>query len=378
MKALLISPRFPWPPFTGDRLRAAIWVSALTQRGEVALVCPGGNVPERIPASVRLFEASRSLKCGLQAGAAVILGRLPFQCLLAAPFDWKSAIAKAHAEEGPFDVTVVVLTRVHPWIKKLLTGRTLLDAVDSLKRNAGERARAAPSFTRWLWRMEEHRMARLDREVTKAYDPIVVVSEEEGPDFGQALAVTNGVEIHPFTPGPREFDFGFWGRFPYFANADAALWLLNEIWPAIQTLHPEATLVLGGADAPRSLRNLAERRGVTVISPVQNMPAFARNIRVALMPVRYGSGQSSKVLEAAEAGCAIAGTPEALRGLSPIAQHSGIELEAAKLARTAVDLLIDEARRTSSASALRNLVETRYSRSATLARLASIAGEETR
>jgi polysaccharide biosynthesis protein PslH len=318
------------------------------------------------------------VRCGLRAAAAVIRHGLPFQCLLAAPFDWKDAIDRARNEAGPFDVTIVVLSRLHPWVKKFLAGRTVLDAVDSLKRNAGERARAASLFTRWLWRVEERRMAGLDQEVMQAYDRIVVVSEEETSDFGQAVAVTNGVATHPLTPGSRAFDFGFWGRFPYFANADAAVWLLNEIWPAIRALHPAATLVIGGADAPRSLRNLAERRGVTLVSPVENMSAFARNIRVALMPLRYGSGQSSKVLEAAEAGCAIAGTPEALRGLAPLALHSGIERDAGSLARVAVDLLTDETRRTSSVAALRSTVETSYARSSTLARLAAIAGAEAR
>lgn len=373
MKALLITPRFPWPPFTGDRLRAAIWVSALAHRGTVALVSPRGSLPDSPPSSVRFYEASRSLTRGLPAMAAVIRHGLPFQCLLAAPFDWKRAIDRARREAGPFDVTIVLLSRMHPWVRSFLTGRTVLDAVDSLKRNAGERARAASAFTHWLWRMEEQRMACLDREVIRAYDDIVVVSDEETADFGRAVAVTNGVAISQLAAGPRAFDFGFWGRFPYFANADAAAWLLNEIWPAIQALHPPATLVIGGADAPRSLRNLAARRGVTLVSPVANMSTFARTIRVALMPLRYGSGQSSKVLEAAEAGCAIAATPEALRGLAPLAGYSAVASEAGSLARAAVGLLTDEARRRASAAALRSAVESGYARSATLERLAVIA-----
>lgn len=378
MKALLITPRFPWPPYTGDRLRAATWVSALAQKGDVALVSPRGSLPGTAPPAVHFYEAPRSLTRGVRAVAAVVRHGLPFQCLLAAPYDWKGAIEGARKEAGPFDVTVVLLSRMHPWIRTFLTGRTLLDAVDSLTRNARERARAASPLTRWLWRMEERRMADLDREVMRVYDEIVVVSEEETPDFGGAVAVTNGVAIAPLTAGARAFDFGFWGRFPYFANADAAVWLLNEIWPAIRALHPPATLIIGGADAPRSLRNLASHRGVTLVSPVDHMPAFARNIRVALIPLRYGSGQSSKVLEAAEAGCAIAGTPQALRGLAPLALHARVESEAGTLARAAVDLLTDEKRRNSSAAALRKVIETSYARSATLDRLAAIAGAEAR
>src|SRR5258708_16593203 len=242
MKALLITPRFPWPPYTGDRLRAAAWVSALTQKGDVALVSPRGSWAASISPTVQFYEAPRSLMRCVRAMATVVRNGLPLQCLLAAPYDWKIAIERARKEAGPFDVTVVLLSRMHPWIRTFLTGRTLLDAVDSLKRNAHERAMAASPLTRWLWRMEERRMAGLDREVMRSYDQIVVVSAEETPDFGGAVAVTNGVTIAPLTAGARAFDFGFWGRFPYFANADAATWLLNEISPAIRALHPPATL----------------------------------------------------------------------------------------------------------------------------------------
>jgi glycosyltransferase involved in cell wall biosynthesis len=188
--------------------------------------------------------------------------------------------------------------------------------------------------------------------------------------------VTNGISAEPLEHGPRAFDLGFWGRFPYFANADAVTWLLDEIWPAIRALHPAATLALGGSDAPPSIRRAARHAGVTLVSPVQDMASFARNIRVALIPLRYGSGESSKVLEAAEAGCAVVGTPQALRGLSTLERYSRIESTASDLALAAVALL-DESGRRPLAEGLRKAVETHYARSVTLDRLWAIAaGEE--
>ena len=179
----------------------------------------------------------------------------------------------------------------------------------------------------------------------------------------------------PLDVSERAFDFGFWGRFPYFANTDAVAWLLDEIWPAIRALHPAATMILGGSEASRALRRAAKREGVTLVSPVDDIASFARNIRVALMPLRYGSGASNKVLEAAEAGCALVGTPLALRGLTPLVPHSRIASNAADLALAAVSLL-DESRRATLAGNLRRVVETHYERSATLDRLSAIAAAE--
>jgi glycosyltransferase involved in cell wall biosynthesis len=131
---------------------------------------------------------------------------------------------------------------------------------------------------------------------------------------------------------------------------------------------------MGGAAAPRSLRIAARRHGVTLVSPVADISVFARDIRVALMPVRFGSGQSTKVLEAAEAGCAIVGTPQAFRGLAPLAVHARIESSTAAFARAAVDLLADDELRARQAGQLRDVVSTQYARSVTLDRLAAIAG----
>jgi glycosyltransferase involved in cell wall biosynthesis len=377
MKALVIASRFPWPPYTGDRLAATIWIAALAPHGEVALIAPSGKVPDDAR-RFRFFPAQRSLWRRVQSVLTVLRDGLPFQCLMAGPYDWRAAMAQARNEIGPFDVTVVILSRLHPWVAKSLEGRTVLDAVDSLRKSAEERQKEAAPWMRWFWRMEARRMARLERDAARAYGKVVVVSEAETKELDGAVAVPVGIAAKPlnYAPvkAPRAYDFGFWGRLAYFANADAASWLLDEIWPAIRVLNPSATLIIGGADAGRSLRNSARRRGITLISPIDDIGSFARNIRVALMPLRFGSGQSNKVLEAAEGGCAIVGTPQAFRGLAALASHARIESSTDGFARAAVDLLADDDLRARQASRLRDVVTAEYARSVTLDRLAAIAG----
>jgi len=376
MKSLVIAPRFPWPPYTGDRLRASIWISALVGNGDVALVAPRGAIPPDVP--LRFFGARSSVIRWIRGAMTVLRQSFPLQCLLGAPYDWPRAIADARREMGPFDVTIVLLSRMHPWVRESLEGRTILDAIDSLRRSAGERRKAASPFARWLWKIEERRMARIEREAARAYSQVVVISDGEAADFGDAVAVPNGVAAMPLDDAARGYDFGFWGRFPYFANADATAWLLDEIWPAIRALHPSATLIIGGAEASRALRSDARRSGVTLVSPVDDMPSFARDIRVALMPLRYGSGQSTKVLEAAEAGCAIVGSPTALRGLGALAPFTRIESSTLEFARAAVDLLIDADARARMTARLRDVIATHYERSSSLGRLSAIAAAEAR
>jgi glycosyltransferase involved in cell wall biosynthesis len=102
--------------------------------------------------------------------------------------------------------------------------------------------------------------------------------------------------------------------------------------------------------------------------------ATLRRIRVALLPISFGSGQSLKTLEAAEAGCAIAGTPLAFRGCDALASAGVIDENLDRLADRAVALLLDDATRARAASELRDRVARFHSRSVTLERMAALAG----
>ncbi len=379
MNVLVIASRYPWPAYSGDRMRTSSWLAALAPHARVALVAPEGTVTDGAGA-FDFYPAPRSFMRGLRRGFTILRDGLPVQSLLAAPYDFDRAIAAARHDLGDFDTTIVILARTDPWLRGSLGGGVkILDAIDSLRRNAAERGNAASIPMRWFWRQEERRLARAETNVATFYDHIVVVSDEETSDLGaNAIAIGNGVPVAPLAiDTPRRFDFGFWGRLKYFANADAAMWLIDEIWPAILARNPSATCVIAGADAPRSIRRAAERRGIAFFSPVDDVATLARSVRVALLPIRYGSGQSNKVVEAGEAGCAIVATREALRGLAPLAPHVRFAHDAPSFADAALALL-DPRARDAAGSALRRVTAAMYSRSRIYEEMAGIAGVRSR
>src|SRR5206468_3692928 len=114
-------------------------------------VAPAGDVPPNGP-RFRFQPAARSLARGA-AGALRVLRGLPANTLLAAPYDWPGAIARAHADAGDFDASIVLLSRLDPWVRAYLPGTLhILDAIDSLGRSLAERAREATPLARWFWR----------------------------------------------------------------------------------------------------------------------------------------------------------------------------------------------------------------------------------
>lgn len=377
MRVLLLSSRFPWPPFTGDRVRAVSWLQALAGRAEVTLVAPGGS-PEHLPAGVVVTPARGAPHLLPAAALKVLVQGLPATALLAAGHDWRGALVRAERERGPFDRALVLLARLDPWVFPHLRARVrVLDAIDALGANLRERAAASRGPARAAWRVEARRTARLELAAGRRYDRVVVVAESEREAFGpRSLAIPHGVEVGPLGEGPRDVDVAFWGRLAYFANADATRFLLDQIWPVVRRARPDARLLVGGAEAPGWVRRRHGRDGIEVASPLGNREVVLRRVKVAVVPLRFGTGQSNKVLEAAEAGCAVVSTPEGVRGLAGLQRHVIIERDAERLGQQVAGLLAAPERAAALGRLLRGAVAAGFSRAEACRRLAALLLDE--
>jgi len=356
VSVLLITSRCPWPPHTGDRLRATLWMEALRGR-DLTVAAPAG--------CASCLGVPRTPLTLLRAATKIAATGLPLHTLLGAR-EWRSSLAGA----GPFDTAIVLLTRTDPWAHHAARARRwILDAIDSAAAGMRERAGASGGLARLFWNSEARKAETLERDAMQRYDSIVTVTANESDRFGaKGIVLPIGIDVAELGDAERTIDFGFWGRLAYFANEEAVRGIVTRIWPRIRAQRPAATLFLGGAEAPRWIRELHGRDGITVASPMSARETTLRRIRVALLPIAFGSGQSLKTLEAAEAGCAIAGTPLAFRGCEELMSAAVVESDPDRLADRAVALLAGNA-----GPELRERVARLYSRRVTLERMAALA-----
>ena len=374
LKVLVVSPRCPWTGHTGDRLRVRVWIEALAPAASVVLIAPDRGAPH--PSGIEYIRARWSPLRFLRDAIAAAISGVPMQTVLTAGYGWQSLIDDTVKTHGPFDASIVVLSRLDAWLRRAPRAKVkILDAVDSLTMSMRERAREAHVAMKWIWKREERLTAALESSIASRYDRVIVVSAEEQTLFGgPADVISNGVRVSPEPVEERDFDCGFWGRLAYFANHDAAIALVEHIWPAIRKQHPQARLVIAGAEAPKRIRDFNGRDGITVVSPVEDMAKLARRVKVAVFPVRFGTGQANKVLEAAEAGCAIVAAPEAVRGLPELAASYRSEHDLDRLAAHAAELLTDDGKRRQLGEAARAVVIKHYSREQTMRQMRDIAG----
>jgi glycosyltransferase involved in cell wall biosynthesis len=140
----------------------------------------------------------------------------------------------------------------------------------------------------------------------------------------------------------RNLDVVLSGNMAYPPNRDAAEWFAGEILTAIRRRRPGTSAMVVGRNAA-SLR-LA---GVDVASDVPDLHAYLRRARVAIAPLRMGTGAPYKVLEGAACGAAVVATPLAAEGFGLIPAGATAE----ELARRTVELLEDDALRAEQARA---------------------------
>ena len=257
---------------------------------------------------------------------------------------WEEALAGT----GPFDLVIVLLARLHPRVAPLLPAAPLVvDYVDALSEAARQSAERDPALWRRLyWRVEAPRLARAEREAARTARLLLATTPFDAQALpGRPEALANGTPVGPPPPRERGPLVAFTGRMGYRPNAVAAELLLREIWPEVRARAPRAELVIGGADASRSLRRLASATaGARLVSPVADMRALLCEACVAAVPVDMGTGTPNKVYEALEAGCAVVATPAAAARvvLDGVAAPVRTATDASSFAREIVALLTNE------------------------------------
>jgi glycosyltransferase involved in cell wall biosynthesis len=108
----------------------------------------------------------------------------------------------------------------------------------------------------------------------------------------------------------------FTGKMDFRPNIDAALWLADEIFPAIRMSHPKAHLTIVGQKPHARLNSLKGREGITLTGYVPDVKPYLNAADVYVAPLRMGSGTRFKLLEAMAMGKAIVSTRLGAEGLS--------------------------------------------------------------
>lgn len=370
MRVLFVCPRFPGGSFRGDQIRAAAQLRTLANRHEIHLVTheslPQGHPARALVAGcASVTMVPRKPWRMLGRAAAAVFGRAPLQVALFDEPGLVDACRRVLAEQS-IELMHVQLARLGGLLASSWPVPVVIDLVDALSMNLDSRAGLAPAFLRPLYRIESRRLRRFEARLLARCAGSVVSSPVDarwigGPPF--PVVAANGVDAAALpwrAPTHADQDLVFIGNWRYAPNREGLEWLLDAVMPRVWARVPGVRLRLVGADAD-ALRRFRRDPRIEVIGRVDSVVGSLHRAAVALAPIRSGSGQSLKILEAMACGTPVVCTERAAAALDLVgsAAIAGTD-DAGSFAARVLDLLADPGMRLRQAQAARQVLESRF------------------
>lgn len=306
-RLLLVTPRFPFPPVSGERLRIFHLIRLLQREFDVVLLAQG-NPPVEDVNALRQATGIQAIQCfartlpGSLAGALV--AGLKGQPLQVGYFDCRAQAEAAAAALKEVDVAIFHLVRTSGMKPDRTAIPSILEMCDALSANYAQTAREGGLLSPWrvVSQFEASRLLEFERSETKRYDLVSLHTAKDAERIGLAadslLVSTQGVDLsgldYVAPPDRKGRSIALVGRVDFFPNKQSVLWFAKHVLP---TLPQDMTLKVIGDCSPKLKRRLESLPRVVVTGRVASIGAACADCFAAVAPMRVATGIQNKVLE---------------------------------------------------------------------------------
>ncbi|MEK7265135.1 MAG: TIGR03087 family PEP-CTERM/XrtA system glycosyltransferase [Pseudomonadota bacterium] len=327
---LYLAHRIPYPPDKGDKIRTWKTLEHLARRFRVHL---GAFVddPEDFRHEAHLKSVCESVtlvpldkrQATWRSAAGFISGEP-----LTMPYyrDRRMSAFVAKARAVGLSAEIAFSSSMAQYLEAKSNAPRIIDLCDADSAKWLEYARRKTWPMSAIYRREGARLAKAESGIINWAEATFAISEEEADLLGsrdeaqkEVLWFCNGVDAQGFAPNsvpPGErFTAVFVGAMDYWANVDAALWFVRDIWPQVRAAAPDATFAIVGAKPVKEVRALAGVEGVSVTGRVADVRSYLEGASLVVAPMRIARGVQNKVLEAMAMGKAVVSTPAGLEGI---------------------------------------------------------------
>jgi polysaccharide biosynthesis protein PslH len=329
MKILFLTPRLPYPPYQGDRLKMYHFLRLLSKHHEIDLLSFVES-EEEIKLADNLQPFCRKIETVFLPKSTSYLNMaknfpstLPFQVAY-----YQSPLYRLRLEkllsQNDYDLLHTHLIRMIPYTEKLKIPR-ILDLTDAISKYLETRySKTKNPFVKLGIFLEWKRMLKYESKIS-SYQAISVCSET---DRDKLLAIApsaniqifrNGLDLDYFKPFPNRCSepngIIFTGSMHFAPNQDGVLYFCQQILPLIRQQIPDVKLYIVGKSPSPSIQKLASD-SIVVTGTVPDMRDYYAKAKVAICPVRFGAGTLNKVIEAMAMNIPVVSTSVACAGMN--------------------------------------------------------------
>ena len=147
-------------------------------------------------------------------------------------------------------------------------------------------------------------------------------------------------------------------------NVESVNFLINDIFPKIKALLPNAELILAGSNMPKDITS-NHTKGIKVLGFIEDVPSFMASNGIMIVPLKSGSGVRVKLLEGLSIGVPILTTSQGAEGIESTLSDSTkrtmiIENEIENIITTAVNLFQNQELRSEIGENGKKLIQSKY------------------
>ncbi len=326
MRVLIVTSRFPLPPWRGNQVRTVEWLRALDgwTRNLVCLEPSRHNHgAELAELTERVWTYRFSRSGSLVRIVTAVVGGRPAQEGLYATRSARRVVAEAARTVQP-DVVVVQMVRcawaLEPVRSAAPRAAVVFDAIDAMGLHFERTASGVAPSLRPFFMAEGARCRSREAELAARSQLVTAVCERDlealsaPPDRGRVVPVS-GRALDRSCPDPRRPTVLLSGNLGYRPTVAGAVWFADHVWPKLSRLVPGVRWLLVGARPNRAVRRLGGLPGVEVHGDVPDMAPYLARTTAAVAPLAIGSGIPMKVLEAWAAAVPVVADRWAVSGL---------------------------------------------------------------
>ncbi len=329
MKILIITPRIPYPPYRGDKLKIFNISKILCLRNEIKIISFLSRKNE-------LTDLEKLKKTGIDIESIRLTRAKSLINLL------QSLITN-----NPLQISYYHSKKMHQRIQELISKEKydviyfhLINSIQyffsTLESNALKVIDFTDATSLYLTRYIEflknplrklvfkHELKRIKKyeERVNVFDTLFVCSPIDRNFLFERKIHTNirlllnGVDTETFKYVETEPQRGriiFAGNMTYFPNIDAAIYFAKEIFPIILRKAPFAKFYIVGQQPPQEIKSLKSDK-IIITGFVPNIAKEYMLSEVNVAPIRFGSGTLNKIIEPLALGVPTVATSLATKG----------------------------------------------------------------
>ena len=334
MKILMLTPYLPYPPASGGQIRTLNLLKYLSKSNDITLVALYKNDKEKKYASQlksfckKIYVCKRPEK-PWQAATILksIFSALPFLIVRNYSYEAQDVITKLLKEED-FDVIHAETFYIMPHIPRTTIPVLLVEQTIEFKVYQ-HYVSTLPFLLRWaltldilklkFWEIYYWKKAQIVATVSSSDKSII----QECVPNNETFVIPNGAGDEMFLDKLPKKDISkpsllFVGNFSWLQNTEAAMYLIQKVFPKLHAAMPHIKLIIAGQNIKSKLV-LPETEGIEMIDiqadDHETIKKVYREATVFVAPIFGPGGTRLKILAAMASGLPIVTTKTGVEGL---------------------------------------------------------------